>query len=116
MHRHVARARTVGEEEGARALEPSLAHVAQGPDARDGAEATREMRGPFPNMSVHSATKGAVLTLTRSWAQELTADRVRVNAVSPGPTVRATVSDPKRSHPARRLLRKVTAASLQILV
>jgi len=40
---------------------------------------------PFPNMSVYSASKAAVLALTRSWAQELAADGVRVNAVSPGP-------------------------------
>jgi len=40
---------------------------------------------PFANMSVYSASKAAVLALTRAWAQELAADGVRVNAVSPGP-------------------------------
>ncbi|HET9598667.1 MAG TPA: SDR family oxidoreductase [Anaeromyxobacteraceae bacterium] len=40
---------------------------------------------PFPNMSVYSASKAAVLALSRSWAQELASDGVRVNAVSPGP-------------------------------
>ncbi|HEX8908451.1 MAG TPA: SDR family oxidoreductase [Anaeromyxobacteraceae bacterium] len=40
---------------------------------------------PFPNMSVYSASKAAVVALTRSWAQELAADGVRVNVVSPGP-------------------------------
>jgi len=40
---------------------------------------------PFANMSVYCASKAAVLALTRSWAQELGADGVRVNAVSPGP-------------------------------
>jgi NAD(P)-dependent dehydrogenase (short-subunit alcohol dehydrogenase family) len=40
---------------------------------------------PFANMSVYCASKAAVLALTRAWAQELAADGVRVNAVSPGP-------------------------------
>jgi len=40
---------------------------------------------PFPNMSVYAASKAAVLALSRAWAQELGADGVRVNAVSPGP-------------------------------
>jgi NAD(P)-dependent dehydrogenase (short-subunit alcohol dehydrogenase family) len=40
---------------------------------------------PFANMSVYSASKAAVLALTRAWAKELAGDGVRVNAVSPGP-------------------------------
>jgi len=40
---------------------------------------------PFANMSVYSASKAAIVALTRSWAQELAAEGVRVNAVSPGP-------------------------------
>ncbi len=40
---------------------------------------------PFPNMSVYSATKAALLCLTRAWATELASKGIRVNAVSPGP-------------------------------
>lgn len=40
---------------------------------------------PVPNMSVYCASKASVLALTRAWAQELAADGIRVNAVSPGP-------------------------------
>ena len=40
---------------------------------------------PFANMSVYSASKAAVLALTRAWAQELAPEGIRVNAVSPGP-------------------------------
>jgi NAD(P)-dependent dehydrogenase (short-subunit alcohol dehydrogenase family) len=40
---------------------------------------------PFPNMSAYSATKAAVLALTRAWAHELAPLGIRVNAVSPGP-------------------------------
>ena len=37
------------------------------------------------NASGYSATKGAILSMTRSWAREL-APRILVNAVAPGPT------------------------------
>lgn len=40
---------------------------------------------PFPNTSIYSATKAAVVALTRAWAQELAESGVRVNVVSPGP-------------------------------
>jgi NAD(P)-dependent dehydrogenase (short-subunit alcohol dehydrogenase family) len=40
---------------------------------------------PFANLSVYSASKAAVLALTRAWAQELASQGIRVNVVSPGP-------------------------------
>lgn len=43
------------------------------------------------NYSAYCATKGAILSLTRSWAREL-APRILVNAVAPGPTDTGMVS------------------------
>jgi len=40
---------------------------------------------PFANMSAYCASKAAVLALSRSWAQELGGEGIRVNVVSPGP-------------------------------
>ena len=40
---------------------------------------------PFANLSVYSASKAAVLALSRAWAKELAHDGIRVNVVSPGP-------------------------------
>jgi NAD(P)-dependent dehydrogenase (short-subunit alcohol dehydrogenase family) len=40
---------------------------------------------PFANFSVYSASKAAVVALTRAWAQELAKEGIRVNVVSPGP-------------------------------
>ncbi len=37
-----------------------------------------------PNMSIYSATKGAVSSLTRTLAAELAPRKIRVNAISPG--------------------------------
>jgi NAD(P)-dependent dehydrogenase (short-subunit alcohol dehydrogenase family) len=40
---------------------------------------------PIDGFSIYSATKAAVRSFARSWAQELKQRKVRVNAVSPGP-------------------------------
>lgn len=39
----------------------------------------------FENLSVYSATKAAVRSFARSWAADLKARKIRVNAISPGP-------------------------------
>ena len=40
---------------------------------------------PRPNLAAYNASKGAALVLSRSLAIELAADRIRVNAICPGP-------------------------------
>jgi 3-oxoacyl-[acyl-carrier protein] reductase len=40
---------------------------------------------PRPNLSAYNASKGAALVLSKSLAIELAPDRIRVNAVCPGP-------------------------------
>jgi len=40
---------------------------------------------PFPGFSIYSASKGAVITLTKGLAKEFAEYGIRVNAISPGP-------------------------------
>lgn len=47
--------------------------------------------------SHYSATKAALLGLSRSWAKELAPRRITVNVVSPGPTDTPMLADPARA-------------------
>jgi NAD(P)-dependent dehydrogenase (short-subunit alcohol dehydrogenase family) len=49
-----------------------------------------------PGTTVYGSTKAALEYLTRAWAYELAADRIRVNAIAPGPVdtpIHATYTD-----------------------
>jgi NAD(P)-dependent dehydrogenase (short-subunit alcohol dehydrogenase family) len=53
----------------------------------------------LPNRTVYSATKAAIRSFARTWANELKTRRIRVNAISPGPILtpllEASLVDPK---------------------
>ena len=67
---------------------------------------------PFANLSVYCASKAAVLALTRSWAQELGGDGVRVNAVSPGP-IETPLFSPEKLKLSEANLQEMAAGILQ---
>ncbi|MDL2403638.1 SDR family NAD(P)-dependent oxidoreductase [Rhizobium mayense] len=53
----------------------------------------------IPQRTVYSATKAAIRSFARTWANELKSRRIRVNVISPGPILtpllEATFADPK---------------------
>lgn len=70
---------------------PSLLAQAALPHLRDSAGSIVNVSStyghrPLPGAAHYAASKAALEHLTRSWAVELAADGVRVNAVAPGPT------------------------------
>ena len=69
---------------------------------------------PFANMSVYCASKAAVLALTRAWAQELAADGIRVNAVSPGP-IETPLFSPAKLGISGEEIQQMAASILQLV-
>jgi len=69
---------------------------------------------PFANGSVYSASKAALLALTRSWAQELAPIGVRVNAVSPG-AVETPIYDPVKMRISPDQLAAMAPAIVQMI-
>ncbi|MFI5606933.1 SDR family NAD(P)-dependent oxidoreductase [Amycolatopsis sp. NPDC051903] len=63
----------------------ALEHLGQARGAIVNVSSTYGHR-PLPGAAHYGASKAALEALTRSWALELAPDRVRVNAVAPGPT------------------------------
>lgn len=59
-------------------------------------------RGPAPELSHFAAAKAASIALVRCFAQELAKDRIRVNAVIPGPVETAATGPVWDARPALR--------------
>jgi NAD(P)-dependent dehydrogenase (short-subunit alcohol dehydrogenase family) len=69
---------------------------------------------PFANGSVYSASKAALVALTRSWAQELAPLGVRVNAVSPG-AVETPIYDPVKMRISEEQLAAMVPAIVPLI-
>lgn len=69
---------------------------------------------PFANGSVYSASKAAVVALTRAWAQELAPLGIRVNAVSPG-AVETPIYDPVKMRISPDQLAQLAPAFVQMI-
>jgi NAD(P)-dependent dehydrogenase (short-subunit alcohol dehydrogenase family) len=66
----------------------------------------------FPTTSVYSATKAAVRSFARTWTMDLKDRKIRVNAISPGPTDTPLLSPPSQTEEQSRLRKEGFAASV----
>ena len=68
----------------------------------------------LPSDSVLSATKAAVRSFARTWTSDLRDRRIRVNAVSPGPTETPAFNEMVASAPAGADTRKTISTSIPL--
>jgi NAD(P)-dependent dehydrogenase (short-subunit alcohol dehydrogenase family) len=66
----------------------------------------------LPTTSVYSASKAAVRSFARTWTMDLKARKIRVNAISPGPTDTPLLSPPSQTEEQTRLRREGFVASV----
>jgi NAD(P)-dependent dehydrogenase (short-subunit alcohol dehydrogenase family) len=66
----------------------------------------------FPATSVYSATKAAVRSFARTWTMDLKDRKIRVNAISPGPTDTPLLSPPSQTEEQSRLRKEGLAAGV----
>jgi NAD(P)-dependent dehydrogenase (short-subunit alcohol dehydrogenase family) len=75
----------------------------------------------MPHADAYTASKGAIVALTRTWAVDYSRDGIRVNCVAPGPTDTAMMSGMRDDYPAERQVqlpqqRMATAAEVANVV
>jgi NAD(P)-dependent dehydrogenase (short-subunit alcohol dehydrogenase family) len=68
----------------------------------------------LPTTSVYSASKAAVRSFARTWTMDLKARKIRVNAISPGPTDTPLLSPAGQSDEQTRQRKDMFAASVPL--
>jgi len=68
----------------------------------------------LPSTSVYSASKAAVRSFARTWTMDLKARKIRVNAISPGPTDTPILSPPGQTEEQSRQRKNYLAASVPL--